>query len=204
MVQTGFMSDLRNPADAQRLIHRRWNENGMEELILGLFCCVIGGAYLTSLFAAVPWLPLMVCAAGMVLARKMLSAKLIFPRSGYVVFRPPQSRMRVLWIFAGIQLAIALGLVFWASHLPDYSRAMGPTIALIFAACFVWGAIEYRVTHYYWFAAIALAIGVWCYAEKAGAMWVMLGIGIPMALSGAWHLRAFVKTHPILEGAAHE
>jgi hypothetical protein len=198
------MNDLTNPADASRLVQRRWNENGMEELILGLFCSVMGWAYLTSLFAAVPWLPLGVCALGMVLARKIISTKLIFPRTGYVVFRPSRVRMRVLWIFAGIQLAIGLSLVFWASSLPDITIALGPAIALIFAACFVWGAIEYRVTHYYWFAAIALAIGVWCYVERAGAMWVMLGIGIPMVMSGAWHLRAFVKTHPILSGAVHE
>jgi len=195
------MNDLTNPAEAQTFIHRRWNENGLEELILGLFASTIGSIYLTHLFASVPWLPLLVCAFGMSYARRKLSAKMIFPRTGYVVWRPSETRMRVLWALVAVLLLTAGLLAFWGSSLPGASRAMGPMIALIFTACFVWGAVEYKITHFILFAVIALGMGVVTYladAKIAGSMWVLVAIGIPMAFSGALQMRRFVRTHPVI------
>jgi hypothetical protein len=196
------MNDLANPATARSFIHRRWNENGLEELILGLFASTIGSIYLTDLFARVPWLPLLVCALGMSYARWKLSAKMIFPRTGYVVWRPSETRLRVLWALVGVLLLIAGILAFWGSSLPDMSRGMGPMVALIFTACFVWGAVEYKIGHFIWFAVIALGMGFVTYfadAKIAGSMWVLLAIGIPMAFSGALQMRRFVRTHPVIE-----
>lgn len=180
-------------------MQRRWNENGMDELILGLFCSVIGSAYMTHLFWSMPWLPIMLCGLGMTYARKALLGKLIFPRTGYVVFRPPKTRMRVLWTFAGVTMVLAAALAVWARSLPDLMWPAGPALGLVFASIFVWSAIQYRLTYYYVFAAISVAMGVFTYMWPAGPMWVMLGIGMPMALSGAWHMRRFLKTHPVIE-----
>ena len=79
---------------------------------------------------------------------------------------------------------------------------MGPMVALIFTACFVWGVIEYKIGHFIWFAVIALGMGVVTYladAKIAGAMWVLVAIGIPMTFSGALQMRRFVRTHPVIE-----
>jgi len=110
--------------------------------------------------------------------------------------------MRVLWALVGILLLTAGILAFGGSSLPDVSRGMGPMVALIFTACFVWGAVEYKIAHFIWFAVIAFGMGVITYfadAKIAGSMWVLVAIGIPMAFSGALQMRRFVRTHPIIE-----
>jgi hypothetical protein len=56
-----------------------------------------------------------------------------------------------------------------------------------------------------WLAAFSLLLGGATYVAAAGAkgmLWVMLGIGAALALSGALRFRTFLKTRPIIETAA--
>jgi hypothetical protein len=188
----------------------------LDEFVLGLFFCALGAIYLpghallkTTFFGQryamiAPYLE-MVCCLAMVVALKRLRAKLIFPRTGYVVFRPGKSRKWMMVTGFGVAIAIAVAALLWRSAFANIERVAGPAFAITLAACFVPGGIVYRLPHLIWLGVWALILGSATYfigAEIEGALWVMVGVGAAMALSGALRLRVFLQTHPIVE--AHQ
>src|ERR1700689_3844205 len=128
------MTDLSDPREARIQALRLWSQNGIDELTVGLLMCVLGGIFLPgyslskatffgrnyAMFA--PYLEAAFFLA-MVLTLKRVRARLIFPRTGYVVFRPSVSRIWIFVVFQGFAAAMALGAVYWRSSLPDLSRA---------------------------------------------------------------------------------
>jgi len=187
--------------DPELEIRRRWTENGMEELIIGFFALTMGGIYLLTLFSAVPWLPLILCALAMLGARRLLSNRLIFPRTGYVVFRPQKRRVVLLWVLcAGCSIAGLGGLLGYV-QIPHLDRLMGVLVAAMFGFAFTWGGVEYRMPRYLWFAALTVCIGTATYLldlKIRGTMWVMVGVGAMLSVSGAFHMIRFVRTHPVI------
>jgi hypothetical protein len=219
LTQTGLwckldgVTDLGDPREARTRSLRLWSENGIDELTVGLLMCVLSAIFLpeSSLSKAtflgrnyalfVPYL-MAACFLAMVLTLKKVRAKLIFPRTGYVVFRPAVSRIWIFVVFQGFAAAMALGAVYWRSSLPDLSRAWGPGFGFVFAACLLWGGITYRLPHFIWLAGLALILGGLAFAAGAkidGALWVMVGVGVAMALDGALRMQRFLRTHPIVE-----
>ncbi len=205
------MVDLSDPRDARVRLFRRWSENGFDELYVGLFCCVLSGilmgyslpktTFLGRNYVIIgPYLQA-ACMLAMALTIKKVRAKLIFPRTGYVVFRPAASRKWIFLIFLGLAVA-QYGAFFWRRSLPDLSRAWGPAFGFIFAACLLWGGIAYRLPHFVWFAGLSLLLGGLTFAAGAkinGMIWVMLGIGLAMTLDGALRMKSFLRTHPVIE-----
>jgi hypothetical protein len=207
------MEDPIDPVDAQVRSLRQSSLNGLDESVLGLFFCALGAIYLPEhalqratffgqRYAMIaPYLQ-MVCCVGMVVTLKRLRAKLIFPRTGYVVFRPGKSRTWMMVTGLGAVIAIAVAALFWRSAFANIERVAGPAFAITLAACFVPGGIVYRLPHLTWLGGWALILGAATYfigAEIEGALWVMVGVGAAMALSGALRLRKFLQTHPIVE-----
>jgi hypothetical protein len=211
------MKDLSDPGQARVHALRLWSENGLDELTVGLLLCVLGGIFLpehalskTTILGVnytllVPYLEV-ACFLAMALTLKKARARLIFPRTGYVVFRPAASRIWILIAFQGLAAVMALAAVFWRSRLPDLSHAWGPGLGLVFAACFLWGAITYRLPRYLWLAGFSMLLGGATFVAGAkidGALWVMTGVGVGMALDGALRMNRFLRTHPVGDAAAY-
>jgi hypothetical protein len=207
------MKDLSDPGQARVHLVRLWSQNGLDELTLGLLLCVLGGIFLpgyllpkaTFFGRNYPMIAPFLEAAFflvLVLTLKRVRATLIFPRTGYVEFRPSAPRIWTLLAFQGVAAAIAVAAVFWRSGWPDLSRAWGPGFGFIFAACFWWGGIAYKLPHFLWIAGIALLLGGLTFAAGTkinGAMWVIVGVGIVLSLDGAARMKRFIENHPIVE-----
>jgi len=220
LTQTGLrckldgMTDLSDPRGARVRSLRVWSENGLDELTLGLLMCVLGGIFLPGYglskatffgrnYALMSPFLEAACFLVMVFALKKVRARLIFPRTGYVVFRPAVSRIWMLLVFQGCAAVLAVGAVFWNSSLPDLSRAWGPGFGFVFAACLLWGGITYKLPHFIWLAGLALLLGGLTFAAGAkidGALWVMVGVGFAMTSGGAWRMKRYLRAHPVLEG----
>jgi hypothetical protein len=206
------MNDSSDPNEARVRSLRRWSENGLEEMTLGVLFCLFCGIFLpgyllpNGTFLGQPYAIfspyfLAACAVVMVLTLKKVRARFIYPRTGYVVFRPAASRIWIAVAGQGIAAAMALAALHWRSSLPDLSRAWGPAAGLLFAACFFWGGVTYGLPYFNWLAALSLLLGVATLAAGAkigGAMWVMGGMGVALATDGALRMQRFLKTHPIL------
>jgi hypothetical protein len=211
------MSDLIDPEELRVRSLRQWSLNGFDELVSGLFFCALAAIYLPALrrvtflgqhYASIASCLQMACCLAMFLGVKRLRAKLIFPRTGYVEFRRPKSQkwMMAALMFVSLGMVGAVFAVFrWRLQFPDMSRAAGPGLALILVACFVSGGITYKLPHFLWLAGLSLVLGATTYiagAKMEGMMWVTLGIGVAMTVSGAIRLRMFLRTHPILQTPA--
>lgn len=205
------MSGGIDPGNAHLRALQLWDENGFDELSVGLVSCVMGGDLLlgdwvsTARFLGgnspfvMPFLMLLTLTVALTIKKAL--ARLVYPRTGYVVFRPALPRK---WIFLsflalGAVLTIAEQLRGSTMHL---SRVWGPAYGLLFAACCAWGAITYGMWRYLWIAGLSLALGSATFAAGAkgeGVIWVMLGTGVALVLEGALRMKRFLTTHPVVE-----
>jgi hypothetical protein len=205
-----------DPGQARDRSLRQAFEDGVEEIYIGLFSLVMGAAYLVfftlpkgstiaqiSSFAASALQMALILT--LVAIRKRVKAAYVFPRTGYVVFRRGKWETWMVWLFGAVALAIALAATIWRSLLPGLSSVAGPLFAAGWAACFFWAGIAYKYPHMNWLGAFSLLLGVVTYvggAQAKGMLWVMLGVGMALALSGALRFRNFLTTHPIIEDHA--
>jgi hypothetical protein len=216
--QTGFMSDFMNPNEARERSIRQAFEDGVEEIYVGLFMLVMSVIYLLYFNAprgstlwqvmsegstTIPWATVM----ALVAARKRIKAVYVFPRTGYVMFRTCKWRKQLL-LGAGLStLALGVAAIVWRSLLPSLADVAGLLTGIGFAACLLWGGVVYRFPHLNALAGLPLILGSVSYAIGArgvSSLWVAGGVGAALAVVGAVRFRIFLKTHPILNGAAHE
>jgi hypothetical protein len=208
------MTDLSDPREACTRSLRVWSENGLDELTVGLLMCVLGGIFLPGYslskmtffgrnYAMMsPFLEAAFFLA-MVLTLKKMRTRLIFPRTGYVVFRPAPSRIWIFVAFQGLAAAMSVGAVYWRSGWPDLSLAWGPGFGFVFALILLWCGVAYRLPHFVWLAGLSLLLGAVTFAARAkidGMLWVMAVVGVAMALDGACRMKRFLRTHTMLEG----
>src|ERR1700729_1393630 len=109
------MSGLIDPDAVRANSLRQWSSNGFDELVSGLFSCVLAAIYLPAhrkatflghSYASIASYLQTACCLAMVLGGKRVKAKLIFPRTGYVEFRRPESQK---WMMLVVMLA-SLGI----------------------------------------------------------------------------------------------
>jgi hypothetical protein len=211
------MNDAVGPGDAYLNALQVWDENGFDELSIGLIFCVAGGALLIGNWVSTakllgqnsPFiLPiLMLLILPLALTIKKVRARVVFPRTGYVLFRPTVSRKWIFLSFLALAAAQMIAEMLWRSTMRDLRSAWGPACGFLFAACLAWGAIRYKMPHYLWPAGLSLLLGGATFAAGAkveGAIWVMLGTGLAMASEGALRLKRFLRTHPIAENRAED
>jgi hypothetical protein len=207
------MSDSMDPVKARDRSVRLVFEDGVEEIYVGLFTLMMSAIYLAYFTAprgssvsqilsvvssCVPFAIVLLLVA----ARKRIKAAYVFPRTGYVVFRPAKWRMGLIWGLGLGAAAIGLAATIWRSLLPDLSSVAGPVAAVVMAGCLLWGGIAYKYPHLNWLAAFTMLLGGVTYVAGAngmGMLWVMLGVGMALAVSGALRFRAFLKTRPIIQ-----
>jgi hypothetical protein len=204
------MEDPIDPAGARLRSIRQWGENGFDQLAVGLLMFVLGGIYpyaalkmalLGPNYGMIAPFLLAALILPFVLISKRVLARVIYPRTGYVIFRPAVPRIWTIVIFGGLGVAQAVALAYWGFKLHDLGRMAGPAAGVLFAACALWGAITYKVPQYYWFAGLSLVLGgvtFFAGAKIEGAIWVMVGDGAGLALDGALRMRRFLHTHPIV------
>jgi hypothetical protein len=206
------VSDGIHPGDAYVHPLQLWDENGFDELSVGLIFCVGGGSLLLGEWVSTarllgensPFIMpfLMLFTLPLALTIKKVRARIVFPRTGYVLFRPTVPRKWIFLSFLVLGALLMLAEPLWRSTSPDLRRAWGPAFGFLFAACLAWGAIRYKMPHYLWLAGFSLLLGGATFAAGAkveGAIWVMLGTGLAMASEGALRLKRFLRTHPVVE-----
>jgi hypothetical protein len=202
------MEDAIDPSGTRPRALHQWDENGFDELYGGLVFCVLCGSLPLGEWILGRNFPMMVpfvmlaCLSAIGFITRKARAKLVYPRTGYVVFRPRVPRK---WIYLS---SLVLGLVpiiaqhLWRPTMPDLSRAWGLGCGLFFAASFAWDAIQYKMPRYLWIAGLSLVLGGATFvagAKQVGIMWVLAGVGLAMALDGALRMKRFWRTHPRIE-----
>jgi hypothetical protein len=190
---------------------RYWSQDGLPDLMLGLMCLVTGVIHLiweslptdsslVHVYSMVaPWV-WMGCCIALLGSIKKLKERISFPRTGYVALQKTNWPRRVVFTAFFVPVIAALLLTMRQSE-----RSYGPAVGFLIAAALAVGGIQYKLTHMVWLAVLSLLLGAWAYEAStglAGGLWVMVGLGIAMALTGAWKLRSFLKAHPILKEPA--
>jgi hypothetical protein len=194
---------------------RHWHQDGLPELTVGFMMFAGGSIFLIShglsrgssasrvyaLVAPILW----ACsslAAGRAL--KTLKAIIVVPRTGHMVPPDRKSSKSRLWasIVPAVLIAVAgiLRIVVYPNvDLSQMGRMVGPGLAVLCAASFFIAGLKYQWLHMFWLAAVSLLLGAltyWRGSGLEGALWMMVGLGAAMALSGAWLLIDFLKANP--------
>ena len=143
---------------------------------------------------------LMLLTLPVALAIKKARARFVYPRTGYVLFRPAWPRKWIFLSFLAFGAVLIIADLFWHSAM-HLSRAWGLACGLLSAACYAWGAITYGMWRYLWIAGLSLLLGAATFVagvKGEGVIWVMLGTGVAMALEGALRVRRFLLTNPVV------
>ena len=146
------------------------------------------------------------CCTGAVLwGISAIGRRMVFPRGGYVQLSHPNRRWRV----AVGAVVVSAGLTLIVSRWPEArlyldSRLLAPSFAVVFAAiCLASFLKERRVG--------TMGLGLYLLFLAPVLWWIPGGsyermsafsaaVGLPLAVTGAWRLRRFLKAHPL--GAA--
>ena len=188
---------------------RYWNIDGLPELVLGLLWMVWGGAWLVG--QAVPhdwrwtayWLivPPALALSGVTAAwaTRRLKERLTFPRAGYVAWRQPDGRTRIL-VGAGIVVvASALALLVLTSRAQPAAGNAPAVMTVILSLSFVAVGLRQRAPHFLALAgvAVAMALAIGTIASGWASMnWLFVALGAACALVGAVRLALFLRAHP--------
>jgi hypothetical protein len=184
---------------------RRSLDVGIDELFFGLVGMVTAACFFVPHGGRSGWMfnpgliPLILI-AWVRLARKKINDTYIFPRTGYVIFRPTESSLWVeACVVAGALIVSGILLAF-----VSVSNVSGPLSALLIAGAFVWGGRFFRFPHLNWLAGFSLALGAatkMAGAKTSGLLWVVLGVSAALVVSGTIRFRIFLKTHPVMQEA---
>jgi hypothetical protein len=190
---------------------RYWSQDGLPDLLLGLMLVVPGIVFLAGealpkasfssqaySFVA-PWVWLG-CTLALVRIFKRLKERIIFPRAGYVALPDPTWRYWAAMVASAVLFGNGMAFL-WLR----WNWLSGPGVALLMVTTLMIGAVQYRLPHMLWLAMVALLLGVATYQVKTGmegGLWVLVGLGIAMSLTGAWKLRNFLKANPRSEQPA--
>ncbi len=188
---------------------RYWNIDGLPELVLGVLWMAWGGAWLVG--QAVPhdwrwtayWLavPPALALGGVaaVSATRRLKERLTFPRAGYVLWRQPDLRSRIL-VGAGIVVvAGALALMVLTGPMRSVEQKAPAVIGVILSLSFVAVGLRQRAPHFLALAAVAVALALAVGTIGAGWVstnWLFVALGAACALVGAVRLALFLRAHP--------
>jgi len=192
-----------------------WMEDGLVELMLGLLICGQFGVYMAA--GALPRGPItdfvstfgaqafcLAITLSIFGGFKKLKARITFPRTGYVALPKPSRTRRVAMItlvpLAGVAMALAIPLVP-GSYEVWLGRLASPAAAMLLAACFIGGGLQYKQPSMLWEGLLTLLFAPFLSlltnlsGMKAVGL-LMITVGVSMAIIGALRLRSFLKAHP--------
>lgn len=196
-----------NLDDITRRPQRYWNVDGLPELIMGLLWLLWGGAWLfgetlphdwrwTAFWMFTPAI-LALTGVGAVWITKKLKARVTFPRTGYVEWKPLGRGSSV----ATAAVAMLVAMVAVAALRGDGTLSGNPAMILgvILSLAFVVASLRQRAPHLLVLAGVAIALGLLLRGTAGGAAsanWLFVGLGAASALVGALRLALFLKNHP--------
>lgn len=186
--------------------HRTYYDDGLAEMISGLFMAGSGAALVLVLAFDLPpftdaLLFLVILAAvialGLLLRRFVLGLKdrITYSRSGYVSYRhdePDYGR----WILLLVGVVLIAALLF----LPEQFNTLQFAIGALLAAVLLY--LGYRLTLARFYAVgsacflVGLASTIWIDDEYVGAAVTLLGCGLLLLLSGTIALANFLRHNP--------
>lgn len=185
---------------------RYWHVDGIPELIMGLVWILWGGALLLgdalprrSGARAAYWL----IAFGILVfsgwAIRRLKERLTYPRTGYIEYRDPGPRVRLLTRLIAMLSAAAIAGLIVTGRAAGMEHSGALVLGVILSLAFVGASVRQKAPHLLALAGIALALGVAFTALKLGwaAMnWLFVWLGVAASVMGAWRLRRYLRQHP--------
>lgn len=204
------MSTAADLRDLERRPRRYWHVDGIPELVMGLVWLVWGGALLLE--EALPregagaaayrmFVPAVLVLSGFAAnwAIARLKARLTYPRTGYIAYREPGRRARVLVALVVMGAAAALAALIVSGRAAGVERSAGPALGVILSLAFVVASVRQKAPHLLALSGVALALGLAFAALGLGwaaANWLFVGLGVSASAIGAWRLRRYLRRHP--------
>jgi hypothetical protein len=186
-----------------------WHVDGLAELVTGGIFLFLGAYFFTlsalppnSLLNTLLQAGFALIFIGILLLGKRfvaaLKARLTFPRTGFVEYRPPTRRSR--WISAGLAFLMAALVVALMARAPASLAWMPAITSLIVAAGWLIFASRLGLPRFFLLAIASLAIGIGLSLAGLGdllglAIYYAL-MGFVLLLSGGLTLRSYLKQAP--------
>jgi hypothetical protein len=199
--------DLR---DLERRSARYWSEDGLPELALGALWILWGAAWLVgnalprgllwNLYWIITPAALALSAAAAVWATKRLKARITFPRAGYVAWKAPTGRQRLVAAAVAVAGASAAVVLIQAGRASGVERATAPALGVLLSLGFLVASLTQRVPLLLALAGVALVLGLAAGSLVigwSGANWMLVGMGAAAIAAGAVRLRRFLARNPI-------
>lgn len=199
--------DLR---DAEHRAQRYWTIDGLPELLMGALWIVWGAAFLAG--EALPrgpawnvywtFTPAVLAFSGMaaVWTIKRLKARITFPRTGYVEWKEPGRRQRLLTAAVAILTAMLLVVILSTGRARGVESAAAPALGVILSLGFLVASVRQRAPYLLALAAVALTLAVVFATVASGwdaVNWMFIALGAAAVVVGAIRLRVFLRTHPL-------
>jgi hypothetical protein len=199
--------DLR---DIQRRPAKYWNADGLPELFMGIVWIVWGASWLfgQSLPRGTAWnvfwmfTPALLTFSGMaaVWATRKLKARVTFPRSGYVAWHEPTRLQRLTTAVVAIVAASVIAALSVTSRVHGAERVAPLVLGVVLSLAFVVASLTQHAPHMLALAGVALMLGLAFVGLELGwqsTNWMLIGLGVATAASGAVRFGLFLKRHPL-------
>jgi hypothetical protein len=132
-------------------------------------------------------------------AIRRLKERLTYPRTGYIEYRDPGPRVRLLTRLIAMLSAAAIAGLIVTGRAAGMEHSGALVLGVILSLAFVGASVRQKAPHLLALAGIALALGVAFAALKLGwaAMnWLFVWLGVAASVMGAWRLRRYLRQHP--------
>ncbi len=201
-----------NIAEVQKQTFRYYYEDGVVEMAVGILFAVIGlniwlisSAPRGTTLATAAWilLPLLTFGGIFGVQRfvKNLKERLVYPRTGYIVYEAKPNRFR--WLVIGFALALAVSiLVLPYEWLTKGSVTGGALLCVILASIGAQVDLKRLIA----IGGLGLVLGVFFaflpFSDNAGLAATISVTGLILTLVGGLALRSYLSVNPLPDGNA--
>jgi MFS family permease len=205
-----------NTENALNRAYAHWLKDGIFEIGMGILLAGVGTLRAIIHFAGAKsptyyWLSvgLLVfmfgCGFGFNRISKALKARLTYPRTGYIAFKPypyKYKRILVLFIFAGV-LGGVVGVLATQPNQQEIGGIVPIGQGIVGAIVFTYAAQRIEVQRLYYLAAFALGVGLVIGALGVGVVlglsFFYLSIGLALIVTGGVALVQYLRSHEPVE-----
>jgi hypothetical protein len=209
------MSANLNVLEAERRAQRYWSVDGLPELMMGLLWIVWGAAWLVGQglprgsVSNIYWTlaPLLLVFTGLaaVWATKKLKARITFPRTGYVEWKPPSRLQQIGGGGSAALIAGVLVVLLTKSRTEGWEHLAAPMIGAVIAVGLAIAAVVQRAPHLLIVAGASVVFGFALGSTVQGSdglNWMLVALGATTSIVGGVRLWRFVRTHPFADTPA--